>query len=122
VVDDSLTARALHRAMVEAGGFTVHLAASAARGLERLQADSYDVIICDLDMEEMDGVELVKRVRGTPDIESLPIILVSAHDEPAARSRGMAAGADGFLSKRECAAGRLLSEVLDVMSRRGARA
>lgn len=122
VVDDSLTARALHRAMLEAGGFTVHLAASGARALDRLQADSYDVIICDLDMEEMDGVELVQRVRKTRELEDLPIILVSAHDEPAVRSRGLAAGADGFLSKRECAAGRLLSEVLDVMSRRGARA
>ena len=40
VVDDSLTARALHRAMLEAGGFTVHLASSGERALERLQADS----------------------------------------------------------------------------------
>ncbi|HEX8823817.1 MAG TPA: ATP-binding protein, partial [Archangium sp.] len=55
VVDDSLTARALHRAMLEAGGFTVHLAASGARALERLQTETYDVIICDLEMEEMNG-------------------------------------------------------------------
>ncbi|WNZ66157.1 hypothetical protein QEG98_33125 [Myxococcus sp. MxC21-1] len=39
-----------------------------------------------------------------------------------ARERGLKAGADGYLSKRECAAGRLLAEVLDVMSRRGSRA
>ena len=43
VVDDSLTARALHRAMLEAGGFTVHLASTGVRALERLQTDSYDV-------------------------------------------------------------------------------
>ncbi|NTX53703.1 response regulator [Myxococcus sp. CA039A] len=122
VVDDSLTARALHRAMLEAGGFSVHLAASGARALDRLATDTYDVVICDLDMEEMDGTQLIARLREKKETSSLPVILVSAHDSAAARERGMAAGADGYLSKRECAAGRLLAEVLDVMSRRGGRA
>ncbi|WNG50235.1 response regulator [Archangium minus] len=122
VVDDSLTARALHRAMLEAGGFTVHLAASGARALERLQTEVYDVIICDLEMEEMNGTELIAKVRSQPDTKDIPCILVSANDSSGARARGLSAGADGYLSKRECAAGRLLTEVLDVMSRRGARA
>jgi chemotaxis protein histidine kinase CheA len=122
VVDDSLTARALHRAMLEAGGFTVHLAASGVRALDRLQSDTYDVVICDLDMEEMDGMQLIAKLRERKETASLPVILVSAHDSAAARERGLAAGADGYLSKRECAAGRLLAEVLDVMSRRGKRA
>jgi chemotaxis protein histidine kinase CheA len=122
VVDDSLTARALHRAMLEAGGFTVHLAASGLRALDRLQSDTYDVVICDLDMEEMDGMQLIAKLRERKETASLPVILVSAHDSAAARDKGMRAGADGYLSKRECAAGRLLAEVLDVMSRRGARA
>lgn len=122
VVDDSLTARALHRAMLEAGGFTVHLAASGARALERLQTESYDVIICDLEMEEMDGAEFIAQMRARADTRNVPVILVSANDSAAARARGLSAGADGYLSKRECAAGRLLTEVLDVMSRRGARA
>jgi chemotaxis protein histidine kinase CheA len=121
VVDDSLTARALHRAMLEAGGFTVHLAASGARALDRLQTDTYDVVICDLDMEEMDGTQLIAKLRERKETASLPVILVSAHDSAAARERGLAAGADGYLGKRECAAGRLLAEVLDVMSRRGNR-
>ena len=119
VVDDSLTARALHRAMLEAGGFTVHLAASGARALERLKTEIYDVIICDLEMEEMNGTDLIARLRTQPDTKDIPFILVSANDTSGARARGLSAGADGFLSKRECAAGRLLTEVLDVMSRRG---
>lgn len=122
VVDDSLTARALHRAMLEAGGFTVHLASSGARAMERLQTETYDVIICDLEMEEMNGTELIAKLRTQPDTKEVPVILVSANDSAGARSRGLSAGADGYLSKRECAAGRLLTEVLDVMSRRGARA
>ncbi|MFL5348886.1 MAG: response regulator [Hyalangium sp.] len=117
VVDDSLTARALHRAMLEAGGFTVHLASSGRSALERLQADTYDVVIADLEMEEMDGEELIRKLRERPETRELPVILVSTHES--GRERGRAAGADGFLSKRDCASGRLLAEVLDVMSRRG---
>jgi chemotaxis protein histidine kinase CheA len=120
VVDDSLTARALHRAMLEAGGFTVHLASTGARALERLQTDTYDVVICDLEMEEMDGDEFIRKVRERPETRDVPVILVSTHET--GRERGRAAGADAFLSKRECASGRLLAVVLDVMSRRGGRA
>ncbi len=119
VVDDSLTARALHRAMLEAGGFTVHLASSGTRALERLQTDSYDVVICDLEMEEMNGEEFIHEVRKRPETRELPIILVSTHES--GRERGRAAGADDFLSKRDCAEGQLLKVVLDVMSRRGGR-
>ncbi len=119
VVDDSLTARALHRAMLEAGGFTVHLAASGKSALERLQADSYDVVICDQEMEEMKGTELIRELREHPETRELPVILVSTQES--GRELGRAAGADGFLSKRDCASGRLLAKVLDVMSRRGGR-
>jgi len=119
VVDDSLTARALHRAMLEAGGFTVHLASSGQRALERLQTDLYDVVICDLEMEEMDGEAFIRKVRERPETRELPIILVSTHEN--GRERGRAAGADDFLSKRDCADGQLLKVVLDVMSRRGGR-
>jgi len=119
VVDDSLTARALHRAMLEAGGFTVHLASSGRRALDRLQTDSYDVVICDLEMEEMDGEEFIRTVRERPETRDLPVILVSTFET--GRERGRAAGADDFLSKRDCAEGQLLKVVLDVMSRKGGR-
>ena len=121
VVDDSLTARALHRAMLEAGGFTVHLASSGARALERLQTDSYDVVICDLEMEEMDGDAAHPHGARAAGDAGLPVIL-GLRLRVRARSAGRAAGADGFLSKRDCAAGRLLRGRLDVMSRRGGRA
>lgn len=118
VVDDSLTARALHRAMLEAGGFQVHTASSGRQGLEHLGRTSYDVVICDIGMEEMDGLDFTRRVRSRAETRGLPIILVSALDSEAGRSQGMEVGADGFLSKKDCASGRLLSEVSAVISRR----
>lgn len=120
VVDDSLTARALHRTILETGGFTVHTAGSAAQALEQLRGATYDVIVSDIGMEGMDGFALTRSLRARADTRDLPIILVSAHDGESERAKGVAAGADAFLSKRDCVSGRLLSEVTAVTGRRRA--
>ena len=122
VVDDSLTARASHRTTLEAGGYLVHTARSGAQALEQLRHGSYDVMICDIGMEEMDGFELTSAVRQQAGSAALPILLVSARDSDADRQRGALAGGDGFLTKKECVSGRLLSEVSAAIARRKARA
>ncbi len=118
VVDDSLTARALLRAALEAGGFQVHVAGSAAQALQHLRRGSYEVMVTDITMPEMSGPELIAAVRSHPDTRQLPVVLVSVNDDGA--DRGEHQDADGFLSKRDCAAGRLLGEVTRAIAlRRG---
>jgi CheY-like chemotaxis protein len=118
VVDDSLTARALHRTALEAGGYVVHTASSGRQALEQLRHASYDVMVCDIGMEEMDGFELTRAIRGKPELAAVPIVLVSGHDSSADRQHGHEAGADSFLSKKECISGRLLAEVAAAIVRR----
>ncbi len=118
VVDDSLTARALHRAMLEAGGYSVHALSSATQALEQLEHSAYDVIVCDVAMHPMDGYEFARRVRARAETRSTPIIIVSAREEDAHRVEALASGADAFLSKQDCAAGRLLTELADVIARK----
>jgi two-component system chemotaxis sensor kinase CheA len=117
VVDDSLTARALLRNALEAGRYAVHAAASGEQALALLDRGQYDVVICDLGMSGMGGLGFTAAVRTHPLRAQLPIILVTGDDGEAARRQGLAAGADGFLSKRDCTSGRLLSEVAAVLSR-----
>ena len=118
VVDDSLTARALHRTALEAGGYLVHTASNARQALEQLRHSAYDVMVCDIGMEEMDGFQLTAAVRQRPETDSMPILLVSARDSNEDRERGQSVGADGFLTKKDCVSGRLLSEVGAVIARR----
>jgi CheY-like chemotaxis protein len=118
VVDDSITARALHRTMLESGGFTVHTSSVATQALDQLRHTTYDVVICDLEMEPMNGFELVAALRADPATRTLPVILVSTHDTEDDRRRGEAAGADAFLSKRDCVSGRLVEEIAAVIARR----
>jgi CheY-like chemotaxis protein len=75
-------------------------------------------MVSDVAMEGMDGIALTAALRSRPETKGLPIILVSAKDNETDRERGLATGADGFLSKKDCAAGRLLAEVSAVIARR----
>lgn len=118
VVDDSLTARAMHRAILEAGGFTVHAVGSAARALDQLRHSAYAIVVCDVSMPDMDGLAFARELRRRTDTAQLPLILVSGQDDASAREQALSAGADAFLGKRECASGRLLAEVSDVIARR----
>jgi CheY-like chemotaxis protein len=118
VVDDSLTARAQHRAMLEAGGFAVHAVGSAVVALDRLERTRYGVVVCDVAMEGMNGHELVRRVRQREELRATPVVLVSAHDSDAERAAAESSGADAFLGKRECASGRLLEVVATAIAHR----
>jgi CheY-like chemotaxis protein len=120
VVDDSITARAMHRAMLEAGGYSVHSVASAALALGQLERHSYELIVCDLAMPEMDGLTFARRVRATPAYARIPLIMVSGRNRAEDRAEALAAGADGYLTKQECVSGRLLAEVSRAQRQRGA--
>jgi len=116
VIDDSLTARAMHRGILESGGYQVYAAASAFQALAMIEAASYDVIICDVSMEGMDGLEFSRRVKSAPLALATPIVLVSANDSDSDRALARDCGAEAFISKRDCAAGRLLDEVAHAMT------
>ncbi|HEY5947064.1 MAG TPA: response regulator [Kofleriaceae bacterium] len=118
VVDDSLTARALHRTILESGGYQVHTVGSARQAIDHLRHAYYDVVIADVMMPDIDGVEMTTMLRARPETRDLPLILVSAHDTQPERERGLAAGADAFVSKKDCISGRLLGEVANVIIRR----
>jgi chemotaxis protein histidine kinase CheA len=118
VIDDSLTARAMHRAMLESGGFTVHALSSAAEAVTRLHQTTYDVVVCDVAMAGMDGLAFTRLVRDRAETRQLPVVLVSARDDESARAGGLAAGADAYVSKKDCAAGLLLAEVSAAIARR----
>ncbi|HSK05772.1 MAG TPA: response regulator [Kofleriaceae bacterium] len=122
VVDDSVTARALHRSVLESGGYTVHGVPSGEGALAQLADAAYDAVISDVAMTpgELDGLELLARIRAAPSLAHLPVILVSVSEDRELRTRALGLGADAYLTKKDCASGRLLGELAAVLSRRRA--
>ncbi len=99
VVDDSITVREVERKMLSARGYDVQVAVDGQDGWNILRKEPFDLLITDVDMPRMDGIELVTTIRDNKEFQMLPIIIVSYKDRPEDRTRGLEAGADYYLTK-----------------------
>lgn len=115
VVDDSLTVRELERKLLSAGGYEVDTAVDGLDGWGALRTGNYDLLITDVDMPRMDGIELVHLVRKDARFKSLPIVIVSYKDRPEDRQRGLDGGADYYLTKTSFQDQTLLRVVHDLV-------
>ncbi|MDC3955249.1 hybrid sensor histidine kinase/response regulator [Polyangium jinanense] len=99
VVDDSLTSRTLERNILAAAGYDVDTANDGEAGWQALQGGTYDLVVSDVQMPRLNGVELTQRIRAHPKFKSLPVILVTSLDRPTDLAQGSAAGADEYIVK-----------------------
>lgn len=100
VVDDQFTVRELQRSILEAAGYRVATAGDGAAALQQLSAGAeIDLVVTDLEMPEMGGLELLRRVRGEPALESLPVVVVTSLAGEEDQRRGLEAGADAYVTK-----------------------
>jgi two-component system sensor histidine kinase and response regulator WspE len=99
VVDDSLTVRELERKLLLGRGYEVTVAVDGMDGWNALRDGRFDLLITDIDMPRMDGIELLALVRRDSRLRSLPVMVVSYKDREEDRRRGLDAGADYYLAK-----------------------
>lgn len=99
VVDDEVGALTLIGIMLERGGFEVLKARDAYVALEVLEKESPTLIILDVMMPGMNGIELCRKIRAIPKFETTPIVILSARGDPASVELGMEAGANDYLQK-----------------------
>jgi two-component system sensor histidine kinase and response regulator WspE len=99
VVDDSLTVRELERKVLSSAGYEVDVATNGVDGWNAVRAGKFDLVVTDIDMPRMDGIEFVGLIRKDPHLKSLPVMIVSYKDRPEDRRRGLEAGADHYLAK-----------------------
>jgi two-component system, chemotaxis family, sensor histidine kinase and response regulator WspE len=99
VVDDSLTVRELERKLLGARGYAVEVAVDGMDGWNAIRAGGFDLVITDVDMPRLDGVELTKLIKKDAKLRDTPVMIVSYKDREEDRRRGLEAGADYYLTK-----------------------
>jgi len=99
VVDDSHTVREMERRLLARAGYIITTAQNGQEAWNLLRLNEYDLLISDVDMPQMNGIELVTKVRDNPRLARMPIILLSYKDHEEDRRRGLDAGADFYLTK-----------------------
>jgi two-component system sensor histidine kinase and response regulator WspE len=99
VVDDSHTVRESERRLLVRAGYQVTTAKNGQEAWNLLRLNDYDLLISDVDMPQMNGIELVSKVRENPRLARMPVIILSYKDREEDRRRGLDAGADYYLTK-----------------------
>jgi two-component system cell cycle response regulator len=99
VVDDVPANARLLEARLTAEYFDVVVAGGGAEALAVCERGQCDIVLLDVMMPDMDGFEVCRRLKGSPSTHHIPVVMVTALDQPSDRVRGLEAGADDFLTK-----------------------
>ncbi|MBD1842598.1 response regulator [Cyanobacteria bacterium FACHB-63] len=115
VVDDSITVREVERKLLEKQGYQVDVAIDGMEGWNAVRNQAYDLVITDIDMPRMNGIELIQQVKASPHLRSTPVIVVSYRDRESDRLQGLEAGADYYLTKNSFQDDSLIQAVVDLI-------
>jgi two-component system chemotaxis sensor kinase CheA len=99
VVDDSTTSRTLERNILRSAGYDVMTAVDGQEALEILRDNQIDLVVSDVEMPSVNGLELTRSIRRDPGLEHLPVILVTNLESEEHQQDGAEAGADSYIIK-----------------------
>jgi two-component system sensor histidine kinase and response regulator WspE len=114
-VDDSLTVRELERKLLSGRGYVTDVAVDGMDGWNAVRNGKYDLVVTDVDMPRMDGIELATLIKKDPELRSIPVMIVSYKDREEDKMRGLEAGADYYLTKGSFHDETLLQAVVDLI-------
>jgi two-component system chemotaxis response regulator CheY len=98
-VDDSASIRQMVTFTLKGAGYSVVEAVDGADGLEKAKANDVSLVLTDQNMPKMDGLTLIKNLRGMPQYKAVPILMLTTESGDAMKAEGKAAGATGWLVK-----------------------
>ena len=98
-VDDSATVRQVLQMTLKKAGYDVVEAVDGADALQKLSGESVDMLVTDLNMPNVDGIDLIQQVRRKPGNRFMPIIMLTTESQPEKKSAGKTAGASGWITK-----------------------
>ncbi|NWG34704.1 MAG: response regulator [Chloroflexi bacterium] len=99
IVEDEEDAAELFAEMMRISGFRVIKTSKSAPAISMMTADKPDLVLLDIMMPEVSGLEILRQMRRDPDLAQIPVIIVTAKSMPADIKNGMEAGASSYLTK-----------------------
>ena len=99
IVDDSASMRQLVSFAIKDVGYDVFVAENGRDALGKIGGTKVDMVVTDLNMPEMDGLELIKQLRAMPDYKFVPIVMLTTESQEAKKQEGKQAGASGWIVK-----------------------
>ncbi|HEY4177786.1 MAG TPA: Hpt domain-containing protein [Kofleriaceae bacterium] len=119
VVDDSITVREVQRQLLGNRGYEVTVAVDGMDGWHAVRDGDFDLVITDVDMPRMNGIDFVKSVKRDPRTRDVPMMIVSYRDREEDKQRGLEAGADYYFTKSDFHDDALLHAVAELIGTPG---
>src|SRR5271170_2376992 len=116
IVEDELVVRSIYRRKFEMSGYQVETAEEGSAALKLLPIFKPDLIQVDIAMPGMDGVEVIRQIRGWPEFRKVPILVVSSFYRPDLAKEAWKAGASKCVSKMDCTPNLALELVEQLLS------
>lgn len=98
-VDDSTSMRQMVSFTLKTAGYNVSVAADGLEALNLAQEQQFDLVISDINMPVMDGIELIKALRATDNYKYTPLLMLTTESSPEKKQQGRQAGATGWIVK-----------------------
>lgn len=115
VVDDSITVREMERKILENQGYHVDVAVDGMDGWNAVRTEGFDLVVSDIDMPRMNGIELVNHIKQHDELHALPVIIISYKDTEEHRLQGLEAGANYYLTKSSFQDDSFINAVVDLI-------
>lgn len=101
IIDDDGTMRSLYERVFTLEGFTVELADSGKTGMEKVQTTNPDIVLLDMMMPVINGLEVLEKIKADPATSHIPVIVMSNYSELSISTRAIQLGADQYLIKSD---------------------
>lgn len=115
VVDDSITVREVECRLLQNKGYEVQAAVNGMDGWNALRMGEFDLVITDVDMPRMNGIELIRLIRSDPRLKQMPVMIVSYKEREEDRRLGLEAGANYYLTKSSFHDESMIAAVADLI-------
>jgi len=99
IIDDSGSFRTIVKLALQKAGYTVVEACDGQDALQKLEGQKLNLVVCDVNMPNMDGITFVKHLKASPAHKFLPVIMLTTESQEAKKAEGRAAGARARITK-----------------------
>lgn len=111
IVEDDQDLRELYVEVLRDEGFEVADAADGQVGLEKAKAGNYDLLLLDIMLPKIDGLQILKAVKKNPDLSKIPVVMLTNLGRESIIKEGFTLGADGYIIKSEYTPDQVVAEV-----------
>lgn len=118
IIEDEQFIRDIYKRQLEKAGITVDGFGNGTEGLQAISQNKYDIILLDIMLPDLNGLEILKQIKQNPSLKNIPVIMLTNLGQDEVIKEGFALGAQGYFIKASYTPDQIVQEVKKVLSKK----